>query len=206
MSFRHSLVAVALTLLPLPLYAGPKDGNRLTYLDEPWNPYYVSRTFTKLITPQWVGEDGVEAVVVMAIDDMRDPKKYEAYLRPLLDRLKRIDGRAPVSIMTNQVKVDDPLLQQWLREGLSLEVHTIDHPCPLLAKGDFAAARSTYDRCVDLMAQVPNSPGPVAFRMPCCDSMNSASPRFFSEIFNHVSPQHHWLSTKCEREPAHTVQ
>ena len=64
------------------------------------DPYYVSRTFPKLITPQWVGEEGVEAVVILAIDDMRDPAKYEAFLRPILDRLKKIDGRAPVSIMT----------------------------------------------------------------------------------------------------------
>ena len=55
------------------------DGNRLTYLDE-LNPYYVSRTFPKLTTPQWVGEEGVEAVVVLAIDDMRGHEKWEAFL------------------------------------------------------------------------------------------------------------------------------
>src|ERR671912_2322734 len=105
-------LTVLLVLCPLAL-AKPGDGNRLTYLDDPANPYYVSRTFPKLVTPQWVGEDGVEAVVVLAIDDMRDPKKYEAYLRPILDRLKQIDGRAPVSIMTNALPdVNDPLLQQ----------------------------------------------------------------------------------------------
>ena len=37
------------------------DGNRLAYLDEPLNPYYPHRNFPKLITPQWVGEEGVEA-------------------------------------------------------------------------------------------------------------------------------------------------
>ena len=46
------------------------DGNRLAYLDES-DPFYVSRSFPKLVTPQWVGEDGVEAVIVLAIDDMR---------------------------------------------------------------------------------------------------------------------------------------
>ena len=50
------------------------DGNRLTYLDES-DPYYVSRDFPKLVTPQWVGEEGVEAVVILAIDDMREPEK-----------------------------------------------------------------------------------------------------------------------------------
>src|SRR2546426_3723065 len=56
----------------------------------------------------------VEAVVILAVDDMTDSKKYEAFLRPILERLKRIDGRAPVSIMTMNVKPDDEQLQSWL--------------------------------------------------------------------------------------------
>src|SRR5436309_10157206 len=96
------------------------DANRLTYLDES-DPYYPSRTFPKLTTPQWVGEDGVEAVVILAIDDMRQPKPYETFLRPILRRLKQIDGRAPLSIMTCSVDPKDPQLQAWLKEGLSLE-------------------------------------------------------------------------------------
>lgn len=168
------------------------DANRLAYLDEPCDPYYVGRHFPKLVTPQWVGEEGVDAVVVLAIDDMRDPAKYEAFLRPILDRLKKIDGRAPVSIMTCDVKPDDPQLQAWLKEGLSLEVHTIDHPCPLLAGGDFAKAKSTYDRCVDLMASIPGNK-PVAFRTPCCDSLNTPSPRMYAEIFNKTTPKGNYL-------------
>src|SRR5437588_1316577 len=83
------------------------DGNRLAYLDE-LDPYYPHAKFPKLITPQWVGEKDVEAVVVLAIDDMREPKRYEAFLRPILRRLQQIDGRAPLSIMTNQVDPKDP--------------------------------------------------------------------------------------------------
>jgi len=162
------------------------------YLDEV-NPYYPHRDFPKLITPRWVGEPGVEAVVVLAIDDMRDPARYEAFLRPILNRLKAIDGRAPLSIMTNQVNPKDPRLQAWLAEGLSLEVHTLTHPCPCLQKGDFAEAARTYHGCVDLMNQVPGNQ-PVAFRMPCCDSLNTVSPRFFAEIFNKTSPGGHFLS------------
>ena len=64
----------------VPAVAG--DGNRLAHLDRT-DPYYVGRAFPKLTTPQWVGEDGVEAVVVLAIDDMRGPDKWEAYLRPI---------------------------------------------------------------------------------------------------------------------------
>src|SRR5262249_31765243 len=93
--------------------AAPPDGTRPTSLDDV-DPYYPHRDFPKLITPQWVGEPGVEAVVVLAIDDMRDPARYERYLRPILDRLKAIDGRAPVSIMTNQVNPKDPRLSAWL--------------------------------------------------------------------------------------------
>src|SRR5690348_6629345 len=168
--------------LPFLVMAGTSlaaDGNRLTYMDS-YDPYYVGLNFAKLITPQWVGEEGVEAVVILAIDDMREPAKYEAFLRPILRRLQRIDGRAPVSIMTNQVNPNDPQLQAWLKEGLSLETHTLDHPCPLLARGNFAAARANYEGCVDLMHRIPGN-RPVAFRMPCCDSLNTVSPRFFAE-------------------------
>src|SRR5262245_52181341 len=182
-----ALVSLALAAPPVK----PVDGNRLTYLDEN-NPWYPHRDFPKLVTPQWVGEEGVECVVVLAIDDMRDPARYEAYLRPILNRLKEIDGRAPVSIMTCSVKPDDPHLQQWLAEGLSLECHTIDHPCPLLQGSDFAKAKSTYDRCVDLLNEVPGNK-PVAFRMPCCDSLNTLSPRFYAEIFNSTTPKGNYL-------------
>jgi putative membrane-bound dehydrogenase-like protein len=185
-----SLISVLVLALTPPILRAA-DGNRLTYLDGN-DPYYVSRTFPKLTTPQWVGEPGVEAVVVLAIDDMRDPTQYETFLRPILRRLQRIDGRAPVSIMTNQVDPQHPRLQQWLREGLSLETHTIDHPCPFFA-GDFAKSRSTYDRCVDLMNRVPGNK-PVAFRMPCCDSLNTQSPRFFTEIFNKTTEEGNFLT------------
>ena len=168
------------------------DGNRLAYLDDS-SPFWPTAQSPKFITPQWIGEAGVDAVVILAIDDMREPAKYEAFLRPILDRLKRISGRAPVSIMTNTIDPNDPHLAAWLAEGLSLEVHTLTHPCPLLGKDGFDAAARTYHDCVDLLASVPGN-RPVAFRMPCCDSMNSASPRFFAEIFNRTSPHGRWLS------------
>jgi putative membrane-bound dehydrogenase-like protein len=167
-------------LLSVAWVSGASDSNRLTYLDN-LDPYYVSRDFPKLITPQWVGEDGVDAVVILAIDDMTESARYEKFLRPILDRLKKIDGRAPVSIMTRSIKPDDPQLQAWLKEGLSLETHTIDHPCPLLQNGDFPKAKSTFDRSVDNLSAVPNS-HPVAFRFPCCDSKNTPSPRAYAEI------------------------
>jgi len=125
--------------------------------------------------------------------------KYEAFLRPILDRLKKIepahggDGRAPLSIMTNTVVPSDPQLASWLSEGLTFESHTLTHPCPCLGKATFEEAQRVYHESVDLLNTVPGN-HPVAFRMPCCDSMNSASPRFYAEIFNHTSSQGHFLS------------
>jgi len=63
----------------------------------------------------------------LAIDDMNGPERWEKFLRPILDRLKQIDGRAPVSIMTVSIDPPHPQLQKWLGEGLSLEVHTVTH-------------------------------------------------------------------------------
>ena len=54
---------------------------------------------------------------------MRGHEKWEAFLRPIINRLKKIDGRAPISIMTCQIDPKHPHLQTWLQEGLSLETH-----------------------------------------------------------------------------------
>ena len=167
--------------------------NRLTYLDGA-GPYDVSRRFPKLSTPQWVGEEGVDAVVVLAIDDLRDNvPKYEGYLRPILERLKAIEGRAPLSIMTNRVDPESPQVADWIAEGVSIETHTLEHPCPLLQKGDFAAAEANYHGAVDLMHGIEGNT-PVAFRMPCCDSMNSPSPRFYAQLFNGRSEKENFLT------------
>ncbi len=190
-------LAAATTSLAAATKCLAADANRLVYLDQS-DPFYVSRSFPKLVTPQWVGEDGVEAVIVLSIDDLKEDKpgeheKWEVFLRPVLERLKKIDGRAPLSIMTNRMDPRHPRLQSWLKEGLSLEVHTYDHPCPLLQGGDLAKAKATYDRCVDQIAAIPGNRA-VAFRMPCCDSINSPSPRFYTEIFNRRTPGGNFLS------------
>lgn len=179
-------------LLAINAHAAPSTGNRLTYLDSD-DPFYPRLGLARFTTPQWIGEEGVEAVVIVSIDDLRETAKYEAYLRPVLERLEQIDGRAPVSIMCNQSPPADPQFQAWLAEGLSLEVHTLAHPCPLLGNAGFSGAEQTYHGGVDLLAKIPGN-HPVAFRMPCCDSMNSASPRFFAEIFSARSPEGHFLA------------
>ncbi|MHB0957441.1 MAG: FG-GAP-like repeat-containing protein [Pirellulaceae bacterium] len=184
---RNGVLSITVWVAMAATVCGADVGNRLVYLDGPVDPYVVGLTSPKLVTPQWVGEEGVQAVIVLAVDDMGDIAKYEAFLRPILDRLKQIDGRAGLSIMTASVDPQSPQLSQWLGEGVSMEVHTVDHPCPLLQKADLATAKATYDRCLEGLTAIPGN-RPVAFRMPCCDSMNSVSPRFFAEIFNKVTP------------------
>ena len=165
--------------------------NRLAYLDGE-DPFHVGLAFPRLTTPQWVGEKGVDAVVTLGIDDMRDHLIYESFCRPILERLKQIDGRAPLSIFCNTITPTEPLLQQWLKEGLSVEVHTLTHPCPILAKANFTAAANTYHGGVDLMNHIPDNL-PVAFRTPCCDSQNTPSPRVFSELLMRHNPAGQFL-------------
>lgn len=167
------------------------NANRLVYLDGA-DPFYVDGNFPKLLTPQWVGEEGVEAVVTFGIDDMRGSEPYENFMRPILERLKKIDGRAPMSIFSVAPRPEDPQIQKWLKEGVSIEVHTLTHPCPILAKSNFVAAANTYYSCLDLLSSIPGVK-PVAFRTPCCDSINSASPRLLAELMCKSDPAGRFL-------------
>ncbi len=193
MLLRVARVSFTFVILMLGLVQAYSDSpaNRLVYLDGD-DPFHVGLAFPKLTTQQWVGEKGVEAVVTLGIDDMRDPKIYESFCRPILDRLKQIDGRAPLSIFCNTITPSVPILQQWLKEGLSVEVHTLTHPCPILAKRNFTAAANTYHGGVDLMNHIPDN-HPVAFRTPCCDSQNTPSPRVFSELLMLRNPASQFL-------------
>ncbi len=202
----ESLVQRTLILLLVLLTAGGAsaigaDANRLAYLDSFCDPYWPHLHAPKLTTPQWVGDEHAECVVTIGIDDLRgDPAPFERYLRPILERLKAVDGRAPVSIMTNQIDPDHPQLKVWLEEGLSLETHTRDHPCPCLQGGSLSAAKETYDMCVDELASIPGS-RPVAFRFPCMDSLNTPSPRGYTELVNGKTPNGNFLqisSSVCQ--------
>lgn len=171
----------------------PSPANRLLYLDSPCDPYYVGLETARFVTPQWVGQPGVEAVVVLSIDDLRDAAVFEKYLRPIFQRLKELTGRIPISMMANTPDPNDPRLLAWLREGVNLGAHTKTHPCPCLQGKDFDKAKASYDACVDALNTWLPEAHAVAFRLPCCDSMNSASPRFFAEIFNKTTPRGHYL-------------
>lgn len=171
-----------------------EQANRLTHLDSD-SPYYVSGSFPKLTTPMWIGEKDVEAVVLLSVDDLGllSIDHFEQNARPTLERLKEIDGRAPVTFFVNRVDPDTGHLQRWLKEGVGLEVHTFDHPCPLLTGGNFAGAKSTVDRCIDLLNEIPNVK-PTTIRVPCCDILNTNSPQFISEILNKKTESGNFLA------------
>ena len=187
-----SLLSLAGAELVLPASAGP--GNRLTHLDEPNNPWQFDQQSPKLTTPQWIGEEGVEAVIVLAIDDMSgDGQHFRDYLTPIIERLKVIDGRGAVSITCNRPNPEHPNMQWLLEEGVSLETHTLSHPCPLLQHLDFNRASKDYHGCVDLLARIPNNDS-VGFRFGCMDGQNTPSPRAYSEILGSTSQEGNFIS------------
>ena len=183
-------------------------GSRFVYLDES-DPYYPHAGFPKLTTPMWVGEDGVDAVILLSIDDMGRPTKnydvspggFQTFLQPLIDRLKKIDGRAPITIFTCQARVAEPTLQQFLAQGLSLDCHSYTHRFPLLkAVGDVpfgpqSLRPSRYDflACLQNVSEIPHN-RPVAFRIPGCDAQNTNSPRYYTEIFPLKTKNGHFLT------------
>jgi len=192
-SFKLALVpAISLCAFAPPLSAG--DGNRLSHLDEPNNPWQSHHGSAKLVTPQWIGEDGVEAVVVLAIDDLNgDGQHFRNYLTPIIERLQKIDGRGPVSITCNRPDPVQPNMQWFLEQGVSLETHTLTHPCPLLQRRNFGRANADYHGCVDLLAKIPNNHS-VGFRFPCMDGQNTPSPRAYAELLNGVSDEGRFVS------------
>ena len=171
------------------------DGNRLAHLDEPNNPWQFERGSAKLVTPQWIGEEGVEAVLVLAIDDMSgDGQGFRNYLSPIIARLQQIDGRGPVSITCMRPKVNHPNMQWFLEQGVSLETHTLSHPCPLLQRDNFGAAWVDFHGCIDHLAQIPNNRS-VGFRFPCMDGQNTPSPRAYAEFLSGTSVEGNFVTS-----------
>jgi len=200
MRFQRAAIVggVLLGLLGGVLEAEEPRGSRLAYLDER-SPYYPHGQFPRLTTPMWVGEEGVEAVILLTIDDMGGPSfqprwdvspaAFERFLVPLVERLNRIDGRAPIAIMTCQTPAGNPTLQQFLQAGMSLDCHTFTHRFPFLRSNEghgpdeaLEFARADYLACLENLFEVPGN-RPVAHRMPGCDAQNTVSPRFFTEVF-----------------------
>ncbi len=176
-------------------------GSRFAYLAEE-DPYYPDGEFPRFTTPMWVGEEGVEAVIALTIDDMcrpfpqgrpkglpvyaRQPRVYLNFLQPVVDRLLAIDGRAPVSVFSLQLDEEDAVVRKMLALGMSMECHTFTHPVPLMRAAEggdsLALVKSDYLRSVASLQEVKGS-RPVAHRTPGCDARNTASPRFYAEVF-----------------------
>ena len=55
------------------------------------------------------------------------------------------------------------------------------------------------------MNEIPGNK-PVAFRMPCCDSKNTPSPRFWAEIFNKTTAKGNFLQIDSSRLQHHHQQ
>ena len=71
------------------------EGNRLTYLDGD-DPFYVGVKFSKLVTPQWVGEPGVEAVVTLANTDHGAHAPFAYALAATATRTRAISLAGPL--------------------------------------------------------------------------------------------------------------
>ena len=85
--FPIAVAAIFSLLFNLPVQSS--EANRLAHLDEPNNPWQVNIRSAKLITPQWIGEEGIQGVAVLAIDDMSgDGQNFRDYLTPIIERLK----------------------------------------------------------------------------------------------------------------------
>src|SRR5690606_12457496 len=178
------------------LFARPLQAKRpvrpsFDYLYER-GPYYPRLDFPKLVTPMWIGEKGVDAVVMLSFDDMGrrratgptrlysyharvdlHPENYLQATKPVADRLRQIDGRSPITIFANEVDPSDPVLQQLLREGFSIDAHTLTHPVPLMrtqhagpiGEPSLELVVEDFVGCVANLNQIPNN-RPVAFRTP----------------------------------------
>jgi len=80
---------VLLILVSPSLYAGKHTrGNRFAYLDarEVW---YPDLSLPKFITPQWIDDAKVEAVIILSMDDMVEPEPFQQVLEPLFICLKQ---------------------------------------------------------------------------------------------------------------------
>lgn len=198
--WQWTLLGLGLVATLVSAAADDRVGSRFAYLDT-LDPYYPDLATAKLTTPMWVGEEGVDAVVQLSIDDMgrsnspfklmalaKSPPFYYQFLQPTIERLQKIDGRAPISIYTLQADRGDAWLQRMLQEGLSIEAHTFSHPVPYF-RTDPSGRGDSLEWCIrdflDCVAglKVASGRSPVAWRMPGCDARNTTSPRFYTEVF-----------------------
>ena len=70
-------ISTLLTLV-IATCAAAGDANRMVYLDGRCDPHYPDPATLRLVTPQWIGVEGVEVVVVLNIADLSGVPKYDS--------------------------------------------------------------------------------------------------------------------------------
>ena len=201
---------LSLLLLPGPLSADSAGGSRFDYLEES-GPFYPNGDFPRLITPQWIGEPGVDAVIHLTVDGISQVKSLPDhaltpaacldFLEPAIRYLTAIDGRAPITLYALRVHPRDPTLKRLADAGIATESHTFTHPVPLLQTdksgplgiGTLMKARGDFMGSLANLAAVPRI-NPSAFRAPAFDSRNVVSPRLFTDLLSARLPSGRYLS------------
>ncbi len=162
------------------------DANRLVELDgetswtgRPGEP--------KLITPQWVGEAGIECVVLLGVEADGVLAEWEPVVRPIVERLKQINGRAPLSLFARDVEPGAQPLRAWLSDGVRVEVLL-----PAITERNVARWKARYDETIDrLTARLGTVP--VACRIAGEIVTASPGPRFLGELFPLPTPGKNFL-------------
>ncbi|MFV2068943.1 MAG: hypothetical protein ACC645_18410, partial [Pirellulales bacterium] len=86
------------------LAAADRNGSGFTYLDQQ-DPYYPHAEFPRLTTPMWVGEEGVDAVILLTVAEDNPPTQAPDVGEPLIVTA----GPAP----TNETPGDRPYEMVW---------------------------------------------------------------------------------------------
>lgn len=146
-----------------------------------------------LPTPAWIGEQGVDAAVIVSVDDLRGAKlqKYNDFLSPILQELRSNNywseqANPSITIFACDLFGLTASRITNLTRTYDLQVHTISHNCPLFdeAREDkITATKSANDEIKRSIAHLQDSGVEVAaFRAPCCDSQNEAMPNAFANM------------------------
>ena len=162
--------------------AGP-TGNRLTYLDE-FRPLPRRAGLPQADDPP-VGRRGRGRGGRHAGDRRHDGQRRRSmrpFLRPILDRLKAIDGRAPVSIMTCKRRPRRPRAPALAQGGGEPRRPHADPPLPACSSGgDFAEAKADGPRLHRPAQPDPRQPArrlpDALLRLPQHASARASSPR-----------------------------
>lgn len=180
--------ALLLVLLCAPTSAEPRDPDRLHHQGAIAEPFAPDRQRARLTTPQWIGRPGVEAAIVVSIDDLDASEPHARFLAPILEQLETTTGRGAVSLLANRPDPTDPGLPPLLSRGVSIGGHSETHACPLLQAGSLARAQRDVHANLLRLFSIPGN-RPIVFRTPCADSQNTPSPRVYAEVLAGLSPR-----------------